>query len=176
MKKNLFYLFALVCSMSLFTACSDDEGGDGDNLGKVISEEIVGNYSGDLDISVNGGESMPASLTVSVAKNGENAVDLSITGLSLMNGVIQVEDIKLSNCTLTAGSDNKYAFSQTVDEMTLNATMMGGSLPITADVTASGDFTTGAPTNLSIILNIATELLGQPQTITGTFEGTRDAE
>lgn len=25
MKKNLFYLFALICSMSLFTACSDDD-------------------------------------------------------------------------------------------------------------------------------------------------------
>lgn len=25
MKKKLFYLFALVCSMSLFTACSDDD-------------------------------------------------------------------------------------------------------------------------------------------------------
>lgn len=24
MKKNLFYLFVLICSMSLFTACSDD--------------------------------------------------------------------------------------------------------------------------------------------------------
>lgn len=174
MKKNLFYLFALVCSMSLFTACSDDEGGDGDNLGKVISEEIVGNYSGDLDISVNGGESMPASLNVGVAKNGENAVDFSITGLSLMGGMIQVGDIKLNNCTLTAGSGNKYVFSQTVNDMSLNATMMGGLLPITADVTASGDFTTGAPTNLSIVLNINAESLGQ--IIEGTFEGTRVAE
>ena len=25
MKKNLFYLFALICSMGLFTACSDDD-------------------------------------------------------------------------------------------------------------------------------------------------------
>ena len=25
MKKNLFYLFALICSMSVFTACKDDE-------------------------------------------------------------------------------------------------------------------------------------------------------
>lgn len=25
MKKNLFYLFASICSMSLFTACSDDD-------------------------------------------------------------------------------------------------------------------------------------------------------
>lgn len=28
MKKNLFYLFALICSMSLFTACSDDDDKD----------------------------------------------------------------------------------------------------------------------------------------------------
>lgn len=25
MKKNLLYLFALICSVSLFTACSDDD-------------------------------------------------------------------------------------------------------------------------------------------------------
>ena len=28
MKKNLFYLFALICSMSLFTACSNDDDPD----------------------------------------------------------------------------------------------------------------------------------------------------
>ena len=36
MKKNLFYLFALICSMSLFTACSDDDDPD---YSKVIEEE-----------------------------------------------------------------------------------------------------------------------------------------
>ena len=114
MKKNLFYLFALVCSMSLFTACSDDEGGDGDNLGKVISEEIVGSYSGNLEVSVNGGDPMDASLNVSVAQNGENAVDFSITGLAIGTG-ITVSDIALDKCLVTKKSDNTYAFSASID-------------------------------------------------------------
>ena len=43
MKKNLFFLFALICSVSLFTACSDDDdnkGGD-ENL---ISGPMVGTW------------------------------------------------------------------------------------------------------------------------------------
>ena len=40
MKKNLFYLFALICSMSLFTACSDDD--DAPDYSKVIESEIAG--------------------------------------------------------------------------------------------------------------------------------------
>ncbi len=51
MKKNLFYLFALICSMSLFTACSDDDDPD---YSKVIEEEIAGNYKGTLDIKLDG--------------------------------------------------------------------------------------------------------------------------
>ena len=46
MKKNLFYLFALICSMSLFTACSDDD----PDYSKVIEEEIAGNYKGLMDV------------------------------------------------------------------------------------------------------------------------------
>lgn len=38
MKKNLFYLFALICSMSLFTACSDD---DDENWKKVPNQIIT---------------------------------------------------------------------------------------------------------------------------------------
>lgn len=36
MKKNLFYLFALICSMSLFTACSDDD--------EKVKDPIVGTW------------------------------------------------------------------------------------------------------------------------------------
>ena len=62
MKKNLFYLFALICSMSLFTACSDDDepttppneepGEEQRDLATIIEEDIVGNYKGDLSISL----------------------------------------------------------------------------------------------------------------------------
>ena len=44
MKKNLFFLFALICSVSLFTACSDD---DDDNKGgdeNLISGPMVGTW------------------------------------------------------------------------------------------------------------------------------------
>ena len=41
MKKNLFYLFALICSMSLFTACSNDDDPD---YTQVIENEIAGEY------------------------------------------------------------------------------------------------------------------------------------
>lgn len=43
MKKKLFFLFALICSVSLFTACSDDD----DNKGgddKLISGPMVGTW------------------------------------------------------------------------------------------------------------------------------------
>ena len=39
MKKNLLFLLMLICSMSLFTACNDDDdnGGEGPQLGKDIA-------------------------------------------------------------------------------------------------------------------------------------------
>ena len=50
MKKNLFYLFALICSMSLFTACSDDDEAPG-NSGVV--GEVVGDYKGLMMFTMN---------------------------------------------------------------------------------------------------------------------------
>lgn len=52
MKKNLFYLFALICSMSLFTACSDDD--EAPDYSKVIESEMAGNYKGTLTVTVEG--------------------------------------------------------------------------------------------------------------------------
>ena len=50
MKKSVFYyLFAVICTVCLFTACSDDD--DDDN--KVLTvDNIVGTYPGDLDASI----------------------------------------------------------------------------------------------------------------------------
>ena len=52
MKKRLFYLFALICSVSLFTACSDDdnEGPSGNPITEAIDSQIVGNYNGKLTV------------------------------------------------------------------------------------------------------------------------------
>ena len=43
MSKKLVYLFALICSIGLFTGCSDDEEEIVDNSW----EELVGDYSGE---------------------------------------------------------------------------------------------------------------------------------
>ena len=51
MKKNLFYLFALICSMSVFTACKDDEEPE---VPPTI-EDVVAEYSGEnLKLAVEG--------------------------------------------------------------------------------------------------------------------------
>ena len=52
MKKNLFYLFALICSMSLFTACSDDD----DEVKYPIDTELAGGYVGNLSVNVDGNQ------------------------------------------------------------------------------------------------------------------------
>lgn len=49
MKKSLLYLFALICSMGIFTACSDD---DELTMSQVIETELAGTYEGKLGISV----------------------------------------------------------------------------------------------------------------------------
>lgn len=66
MKKNLFYLFALICSMSLFTACSDD---DDENWKKVPSQIITAE---NLELETNIPTSSDASVKLAMtdAQNG----------------------------------------------------------------------------------------------------------
>ena len=58
MKKNLLYLWALICSVSLLTACSSDDDNDisGNNPPEeeavVTAPDVVGTYWGNLDISM----------------------------------------------------------------------------------------------------------------------------
>ena len=58
MKKNLLYLWALICSVALFTACSSDDDNDisGNNPPEeeavVTAPDVVGTYWGNLDISM----------------------------------------------------------------------------------------------------------------------------
>ena len=70
MRKNLFvYLFGVLCSLALFTACSDDDGNKGnggseDGGGQPVSlqETVVGTYDGDLTVEMNGVSLTPTPL------------------------------------------------------------------------------------------------------------------
>lgn len=77
MKKSVFYyLFAVICTVCLFTACSDD---DDDN--KILTvDNIVGTYPGDLDVTLAGTEvakDVAASIVVTRVDNSKVKVSLS---------------------------------------------------------------------------------------------------
>lgn len=73
MKKNLFYLFALICSMSLFTACSDD---DEEDTGWIVYQDPTEFAAENATFTVNGTpvavqEEYPLKLTATSATTGK---------------------------------------------------------------------------------------------------------
>lgn len=78
MKKSIFYyLFAVVCTVCLFTACSDD---DNDDKVTLIVDNIVGTYPGKMDIRLTGNSvasDIAASITVGKVSDGKVKVSLS---------------------------------------------------------------------------------------------------
>ena len=101
MKKNLFfYLFAVLCTVSLFTSCSDDDEPTVTVPGNV---DVAGDYKGALNVTLKmetgdvPAGNVPAQL-VSVTDAGENMVDLKISNFSFSG--MQLGDIEVSGCQL----------------------------------------------------------------------------
>lgn len=167
MKKNLFfYLFAVLCIVSLFTSCSDDDEPTVTVPGNV---DVAGDYKGTLDVKlVSAGIETPAgtvpSQLVSVIKSGENTVDLKITNFSFSG--MPLGDVELNGCQLTDGGNGKYTFTATESSMELAGVLV-------ADVKANGTF---ANETLAIDLDINNiKLAGNPVTYTvkAVYEGTK---
>ena len=169
MKKNLFfYLFAVLCTVSLFTSCSDDDEPTVTVPGNV---DVAGDYKGTLDVKlVSAGIETPAgtvsSQLVSVIKSGENTVDLKITNFSFNN--LPLGDVELNGCQLTDGGNGKYTFTATESSMELAGVLV-------ADVKANGTF---ANETLAIDLDINNIKLGGnlvPYTVKAVYEGTKQS-
>lgn len=138
MKKNLFYLFALICSMSLFISCSDDD----PDYSVAIEQEIAGSYKGTLDVEVDGttiGRNIPKN--ISVVKASSTAINLTMKDFSFMG--ITIGDVVLSNCKLSE-KNSVYTFTG-VQELavtglscTINATgtVTNGQVKIDMDIDA----------------------------------------
>ncbi len=158
MKKSLFFLFALICSMSLFTACSDDDDPD---YSKVIEEEIAGDYKGALDIKLEGttiASNLPKNITISKASN--SAINLLLAKFSLMG--MDLGDIELKNCQLNQ-KDNLYSFTGT---QSLNIE----KYQLTADVKAAGTIENN---KITVLLDIAAKLNNASQKVEVTYKGTK---
>lgn len=157
MKKNLFLcLFAALCTMGTFTACSsDDESG----VITPAAADVTGNYKGNLDVMVDAAN-LPTveNQLVSVTKAGESTVSLSISDFSFMG--ISIDDINLNECQLS-GSGDKYTFTGTTK---VNAAIL------TADVDAEGTF---EGDKLTINMDIAASLGSVKQTVKVVYTGTK---
>ena len=159
MKKNLFYLFALICSMSLFTACSDDD--DAPDYSKVIESEIAGDYKGTLDIKLEGttiASGLPKNITIS--KAGNSTINLLLANFSLMG--MDLGDIELKDCQLSQ-KDNSYSFTG-IQSLNIE------KYQLKADVKATGTIVDGT---ITVQLDIAAKLNGLSQNVQVTYEGTK---
>ena len=77
MKKNLLYLFALICSVSLFVACNDDD------PEYIQDGEFDGVYLGTLDVDAAGVikvDDIPQK--VYITKTGENQFKMELKNFS----------------------------------------------------------------------------------------------
>lgn len=120
MKKNLFYLFALVCAMSLFASCGSDDDDD-----KV---EPYGVYSGDLSVvlTTQAGAQDPITSKESVQLikgSSDNKFSFLLKNFILQLGgsATGVGNINIENVELVSVGDNKYTFSKNIPDMEIAA-------------------------------------------------------
>lgn len=159
MKKNLLYLFALICSMSLFTACSDD-----DDKGAFIDENLAGVYKGEMDITLS---LFPEPLVedmiqkVYISRVGDDAIQMELRDFSVAlapgGQPLPLGTIKVERCVVTDNAGT-YSFTGT---QTLNLTSVGS-----CDVKVTGTIVGG-----KIDMDIAVGVKSPEMTVSVTFEG-----
>ena len=165
MKKSLFfYLFAVLCTMSLFTSCSDDD--DAVSLAEIVA----GDYDGTLDVAMDmGGMSVSVGKdieeTVEVTKVTDAAVDLRIQGFSIIG--MDLGNIELKNCQLTEVRDGVYDFTASSN---LNVVGM-----LSATVNGTGEFSGNTLTLNLDITDISLDGNDVTYTIDVKYEGTKVA-
>ena len=155
MKKNLFYLFALICSMALFTACSDDD----DKTPEMLkTSAIAGDYAGSLDVAI-AGVSIAHEENVPVKLNA--AEDGSTVTVSL-NYSFNDMPLDIEVPCQTVASETKIALSGNA-----NVALFGEDLATSVTGEADG-------TNLNLNITVDTEnLLGEGNIVTVVYAGTK---
>lgn len=161
MKKNLFYLFALICSMTLFTACSDD-----DETTPVVptATDLVGTYTGSLSLALGEGTEPTEAGTavpIEVIATDEKTVTISLTNFDL-GGSGTMLDIVVENCAIVFDANNVATINGSKNlELSL---FPGMQLPTTVTGTCDG-------TNLNLKIDV--QDAPYVQTVHVTYDGTK---
>ncbi|MDC2615784.1 MULTISPECIES: PCMD domain-containing protein [Bacteroides] len=83
MKKNLFYyLFAVLCTVTLVTSCSDDDGPSDGGTSALVGE-IAGTYEGQLDVVMEGIPLATSNQYIFISKDQESKVKLELRDFSI---------------------------------------------------------------------------------------------
>lgn len=155
MKKSLLYLFMFVCSVSLFTSCSDDD----DEVKLPIDTEVAGGYIGDLSINVDGnpmGTTKNQKISIAKSTKGDNQIALSLKDFTF---IVNVGDINVDPCALKA-IDGGYSFE---GQQNLDLVQPLGNCPVGISGTVKGN-------NIAIDITVK---VGAPlnQDVKATFTG-----
>lgn len=156
MKKKLFYyLFAVLCTATLFTSCSDDD----DEVKYPIDTDLAGGYVGNLSVNVDGnqmGTTENQKITISQSNKGTNQIALSLKNFTFL---VNVGDIEVDPCTVKA-LDGGYAFE---GQQNLDLVQPLGNCPVSISGTVKGN-------NINIEIGVK---VGAPlnQNVKATFVG-----
>ena len=115
MKKSVFYyLFAVICTVCLFTACSDDD--DDDN--KVLTvDNIVGTYPGDLDVTLAGTEvAKDVAASIVVTRVDDSKVKVSLSNFTIP-GLLPVPMTIDATCDVVPSTNELKLNGQTTIDM-----------------------------------------------------------
>lgn len=153
MKKNLFYLFALICSMSLFTACSDDDDDKHFPTDEVNTTFTSTDTSNQLLLTYSGEPMLGKSVTFNTTDGKTATLILKGAGVSLTKStstptlanpsVIPGETTTTLNVNLVPVGDTGYTFSGTDETGNRTIAYEGavekGKLTLKLNVTMSND-------------------------------------
>ncbi|MCB6717914.1 calycin-like domain-containing protein [Bacteroides fragilis] len=138
MKKNLLYLFALICSVSLLVACNDDD------PEYIQDGEFDGVYLGTLDVDAAGVikvDDIPQK--VYITKTGENQFKMELKNFSFQTmelGNISVDNIavikKGNSCTFSGKANLTLAVGAC--DVTVSGTIEDNKLDMDIAVVAAG--------------------------------------
>ena len=160
MRKNLFYyLFAVLCTVTFFTSCSDDDknGNDGGE-GLGLNSFVVGTYDSQLKVFLEGvdlTESAPISQRIIVKSEDENKVTVSLRNfaIDISGAPFTVGDIVVSGVILE-GDASRVVLQET--KTTIQHPDLG-----TLDITVSGDVVSE---KVNMTINVVQHLPEDPST------------
>lgn len=147
----------LVCSVSLFSSCGDDD----DEVKYPIDTDLAGGYIGKLSVVVDGnqmGTTENQKIAIAQSNKGANQIALSLKNFTFL---INVGDIEVDPCTVKA-IDGGYSFE---GQQNLDLVAPLGNCPISILGTVKGS-------NINIEIGVK---VGAPlnQDVKATFVGTK---